>query len=66
MYAFFVLGLIPGTNIQITFMMWSVAVLIIACSAIVWFYDIDVRVFMRNHSNRSPLHADQLHIRLSY
>jgi hypothetical protein len=32
MYDFFVLGLIPGTDIQITFTMWLEALLLVICS----------------------------------
>ena len=66
MYAFFVLGLVPGTNFQITFLMWFVAALIIVFGAIVRFYGIDTRLFVRDHTDHTPLHAEQLHIRLSY
>lgn len=35
MYSFFVLGLIPGTNIQITFGMWLMATTALVLSAYV-------------------------------
>ncbi|HSW36806.1 MAG TPA: hypothetical protein VLG37_00350 [Candidatus Saccharimonadales bacterium] len=40
MYNFIVLGLIPGTDIQITFQMWlNAAGLIVALIALAWLYN---------------------------
>jgi hypothetical protein len=39
MYSFFVLGLIPGTSIQITFLIWFDSVLLlIELVSLVWLY----------------------------
>ena len=39
MYSFFVLGLIPGTNLQITFQVWlDSLLLLIEVASIVWLY----------------------------
>lgn len=35
MYTFFILGIIPGTNLQITFTAWC---LMTICLLIIWFY----------------------------
>jgi len=67
MNEFFVLGLVPGTNFQITFLMWSVAALIIATGGtLVWLYDIDIRLFVRNSNNHPMIYASQLHSRLNF
>lgn len=69
MYSFFVLGLVPGTSIQITFRMWFDVV-----SALI-FITLGCRLLLTQHrghrpteaddTSRLPLHASQLHLRLS-
>ncbi|HVV26311.1 MAG TPA: hypothetical protein VHC21_04790 [Candidatus Saccharimonadales bacterium] len=68
MYTFLVLGLIPGTNIQINFYAWIIIMIGLGISA----YRLRPRV-VRYLSNwwhqfdeaepRQPLHANQLHLR---
>lgn len=67
MYSLIVLGIIPGTDIQISFELWlkSAGVLIILLS---------MMLYVRTHrtaiskmlTTRGTLHASQLHSRLSY
>lgn len=64
MYAFLVLGLIPGTNIQISFQAW-----LYMMAALPF---IGALIMLRWHKlaaslqaiNRQPLHASQLHQRI--
>jgi hypothetical protein len=65
MYAFLVLGLIPGTNIQISFQAWLVIAPLLLVAAIVlsprvlkWW-----RKFNEDQASRRPLHASRLHLR---
>lgn len=69
MYSFIVLGLIPGTNIQINFWAWIIIMIGLTVTA----YKLRFRV-VRLVSNwwgqldneaetRQPLHASQLHLR---
>lgn len=68
MYTFLVLGLIPGTNIQINFYAWIIIMIGLGISA----YRLRPRI-VRHISNwwhqfdevqrRRPLHANQLHLR---
>jgi hypothetical protein len=65
MYAFLVLGLIPGTNIQISFQAWLfiapvllVAAIILRPRALQWWHK-----FGEDQASRRPLHASQLHLR---
>ena len=71
MYSFIVLGLVPGTNIQISFELWlqfvaGLTIYILLCIFAVWTY----RFFrLTNHllaptQRRSPLYATQLHQRV--
>lgn len=69
MYTFLVLGLIPGTNIQINFYAW---IIIMVGAAIIihrqrprivryasnWWHQFD-----EDELARQPLHANQLHLR---
>ena len=63
MYSFIVLGIVPGTNIQISFLAWVVATMlaIVALSG-VWLglkrRPLDIKI-----SSHLPLHASQLHLR---
>ena len=69
MYTFLVLGLIPGTNIQINFWAWMVimtGLIIIGWRAkryvvryiAAWWHQFD-----EDAGIRKPLHANQLHLR---
>lgn len=69
MYTFLVLGLIPGTNIQINFYAWVIIMIGLAISAhrlrprfvralSSWWHQFD-----EVHQQRRPLHANQLHLR---
>ena len=71
MYSFLVLGLIPGTNIQIDFWAWIIlmAGLLIATVLLKqyvlrlvanWWHQFDET----DGASRQPLHASQLHQRL--
>jgi hypothetical protein len=69
MYTFLVLGLIPGTNIQINFYAWIIMMVGLAIVA----YRLRPRVvrlvsawwhqFDDTDPGRKPLHASQLHLR---
>lgn len=65
MYTFLVLGIIPGTTVQITFQLWLQAVASFGASVLV------IRL-VQTHRHlvvtgmtpaRVPLHANQLHLR---
>jgi len=69
MYALLVLGLIPGTNIQINFQAWLyIAPVLLAVGLILeprlerrirqWWHEFD-----EDQASRRPLHASQLHLR---
>ncbi|HTB48962.1 MAG TPA: hypothetical protein VK712_02675 [Verrucomicrobiae bacterium] len=67
MYSFFVLGIIPGTNIEISFVAWLIMTPVLLAAAII------IRPYLQLHrfvalgkqSLRQPLPASQLHHRLS-
>ncbi len=69
MYSFLVLGLIPGTNIQINFWAWVIIMIGLTVAA----YRLRFRVtrlisswwhqFDEEDAARRPLHASQLHLR---
>lgn len=62
MYNFLVLGMIPGTQIQITFETWFIAFILFV--AVVKVYRlITVRRQSILLTVRIPLHANQLHLR---
>ena len=63
MYTFLVLGLIPGTNLQITFKTWLdlVGLIIVALLS----YKLHNDHLARLPLARRPLHASQLHRRLA-
>ena len=66
MYSFLVLGIIPGTNIQITFDMWlQLAELAIVLIGLAWgiTHSREVRKLAKTVQRRLPLHATQLHLR---
>jgi hypothetical protein len=69
MYTFLVLGLIPGTNIQINFWAWIVIVIGAAFvahrlkSRVVAFASTWWHQFDADKATRQPLHASQLHLR---
>lgn len=64
MYSFVVLGIIPGTDIQISFQAWlAVTVMSFCFGPIIW------REFKLHHalsmtSRRQAMHANQLHLRV--
>ena len=66
MYSFFVLGMIPGTNIQITFTTWTdVALFFLAVYLVARLYRLFTEqrgVFVSNE-HHAPLYANQLHVR---
>ena len=68
MYSFFVLGLVPGTNFQITFQVWLDAALLavaaVACIALYRLEHLDRQV---EHVilRYAPLDAGRLHTRLT-
>lgn len=63
MYSFVVLGIIPGTNIQISFQAWlAVTIMSLCFGPIIW------REFKLHYASpptlhRRTLHANQLHLR---
>jgi hypothetical protein len=68
MLAFLVLGLIPGTNIQIGFNFWAgifIALVVICLKSYISYYR-EVKKMTVSLSLRRPLPANQLHSRLRY
>jgi hypothetical protein len=71
MYAFLVLGIIPGTNIQIGFELWLRIVAAFASSVIISYYVLRIYEFFKLTNGllpsyvpiRAQLHASQLHQR---
>ena len=64
MYTFFVLGIIPGTTIQITFQLWldvvaGLGVIILLARL---FSELRLETVVTVAPGRSPLHARQLHL----
>lgn len=67
MYTFFILGLIPGTNLQITFQMWIDGLeLVAAVAGLAWIYRQHHAAVAELFVPRQPLHANQLHHRVSF
>ncbi len=65
MYSFIVLGIIPGTNIRITFGAWlQFAVLIFAAVVTLKIYRKIKPMLLKLEPVRIPLHASQLHQRV--
>ena len=63
MYTFLVLGLIPGTTIQITFQLWLDAVAGVSVALlIVWLLTNHKAATIVMPLSRIPLHARQLHL----
>lgn len=71
MYSFLVLGLIPGTNIQISFWAWLVLMALLAVAfkrykhyaaerIEAWWHQFDD---IDSAKQRKPLHANHLHLR---
>lgn len=72
MYSFLVLGIVPGTNIQITFQGWTTLMLSVSAIALLLklglmqlshklaYSEID------NSRQRQTIHASQLHNRLAF
>lgn len=69
MYAFLVLGLIPGTNIQISFWAWILIVGMVLVAAKRYKPQLQLRLntwwhqFDEGEATRQPLHANRLHLR---
>lgn len=64
MYDLLVLGLIPGTNLQISFYAWIVLLIIVI--TIGFFLHKHIMTIIEQNSAseiRTPLHASQLHFR---
>jgi len=62
MYAFFVLGLIPGTNLQITFNIW-LDCLLLATAIYLYARYLPVVTIERMPAQRQVIYASQLHQR---
>jgi len=63
MYAFLVLGLIPGTNIQISFQAWlGIMAGLPFVAALIWPH-LRQHLAAESIALRQPLHASQLHLR---
>jgi hypothetical protein len=67
MYSFIVLGLVPGTNLQITFQAWLLVLAAVLALIVVIrvSYRLIVQLSMETIDVHQPLHANQLHSRLS-
>ena len=65
MQAFFVLGLIPGTNIQINFSFWLIFFMsFVVIAAVIYLnYQRQIRILGRLATLRTPLPASLLHSR---
>lgn len=69
MYSFLVLGLVPGTNIQISFWAWIIIMAVLLVVAKRFKATIEQRIdawwhqFDNPAGSRKPLHASQLHLR---
>lgn len=59
-----VLGLIPGTNIAISFQVWIALIVLLIIARPVHNLYIQYELFMLERVKRQPLHASQLHRRL--
>ena len=69
MYTFIVLGIVPGTNIQVSFELWRFVVLeffgsVIVCWVILKFYDRLSSSSDYLQPVRTVIHATQLHQRV--
>lgn len=63
MYSFFVLGIIPGTNIQISFQAWLIIAAVITWGAYAAKGRLQQLRLVATPA-RQPLHASQLHQRV--
>lgn len=66
MYSFFVLGLIPGTNFQITFQVWfDVVEVLVAVTGILWLHRLrhPLAAQLEMPTPRRSLPASQFHLR---
>lgn len=64
MYSFVVLGIIPGTNIQISFQAWLAAAILVFCFGPIVWREFKLRHALTMASGRQALHASQLHLRV--
>lgn len=64
MYSFFVLGIIPGTNIAISFQVWLALMVLLAVGVVVLKPRV-ARYIRENYIDfrREPIHASELHLR---
>jgi hypothetical protein len=67
MYSFLVLGIIPGTNLQITFQVWlnTIGLLLIGLAFRI-LYANRHQIELALQPVRVPLHAREIHARLQY
>ncbi len=65
MYSFFILGQIPGTNLQITFQTWINVMMLAFCAWLIWHFRVYELFVKHVLTPRQPLHASQLHRRLT-
>jgi len=56
-----VLGLIPGTNIQISFQAWLGIITVLIGAALIFLIELNLRRRGRQTTVRKPLLANQLH-----
>jgi hypothetical protein len=63
MYTFLVLGIVPGTNIAISFQAWLDILAILACLALVYRKPLRRLWESSKQAIRRPLPASQLHLR---
>ena len=65
MYSFIVLGIIPGTDIQINFQIWLDAMVgLVLLALIAWLVMPKRSIKTDTFMPRTPLHASQLHFRI--
>ena len=69
MYTFIVLGIVPGTNIQVSFELWLLVIAeffgsIIACWTLLKFYDLHRLSGKHSQPVRALLQATHLHQRV--
>ena len=64
MYSFLVLGIIPGTNIQITFQGWITILGLLACGVGIYWLASHHKTLVASFTQRTVLYANQLHVRI--
>jgi hypothetical protein len=63
-YSFLVLGIIPGTHIQIDFELWLIGMLVIALLAMIALRYFQNRTLPVTRESRTPFFAHQVHLRI--